>query len=97
MTVRGRIAAGDEVLELPLDVGEQRARAEAEEVGREPAVAQLLLHEVEDSSALGGADAARGLEAHRVAGVLVVVADHAHHDEAEGERRVHALLAGATS
>ena len=34
MRCAGGVAAGDEVLELPLDVGEQRARAEAEQIRR---------------------------------------------------------------
>ena len=43
VAVGRRVPAGHEVLELPLDVGEQRARAEAEQIRPEPAVAQLFL------------------------------------------------------
>src|SRR5690242_12840464 len=45
MPVRRRVSSGDEVLELSLDIGQQRARAQPEQVGPEPAIAQLLLHQ----------------------------------------------------
>ena len=90
--VRGRV---DEVLELPLDVGEQRARAEPEQVGAQPAVAQLFLHQIQVlERILRGANAAGRLEADRVAGLLEVLADHPAHHDAERNRRVHAFLAG---
>src|SRR5437667_466220 len=44
VSVRRRVAARHVVLELSLDVGEQRGGAEPEQIGCEPAVAQLLLH-----------------------------------------------------
>src|SRR6185295_849375 len=37
--MRCRVPPGREVLELALDVGQQRARAEPEQVGTEPAIA----------------------------------------------------------
>src|SRR5881394_2822226 len=45
VAVRGGVAPGHEMLELALDIGEQRAGAEAEQRGFEPAVAQLFLHQ----------------------------------------------------
>src|SRR5687768_2516409 len=41
------VAAGHEVLELALDVGEQRACAEAEQIRAEPSVTELILHQVQ--------------------------------------------------
>src|SRR5690606_39226239 len=80
VAVAGRVAARDVVLELALDVGEQRAGAEAQQVGLEPTAPQLLLHEDEPGEGvLGGAQAAGRLEAHGEAGALGVVADGAHH------------------
>src|SRR3982075_1423559 len=92
MTVRRRIAPGDEMLQLSLDVGEQRARPEAEEIGLQPAVAELVLHEVEIlERVLGRTDPAGRLVAYGVARLLEILADHPHHDEAERQRRVHAF------
>src|SRR5215204_276326 len=63
-SVRRRVPARHEVLELPLDVSEQRAGAEAEQVGAEPAVAELLLHQIEVLQCrLGRADPTGRLEA----------------------------------
>src|SRR5260221_12113029 len=82
------------MLELAVDVGDESARAVAEEIVAQPAVAKLLLHEIEElERRLRGANPARGLEADRVAGSLEVLADHAAHDDAEGDRRVDAFLA----
>src|SRR5881409_805432 len=80
--VRRRITSGDEVLELALDVGEQARRADAEQVGGEPAIAQLFLHQdLPLQRGLGGPDPARRLEPYGVAGALVIIADHpGHHD-----------------
>lgn len=50
---------------LPLDVSQQAAGAQAEEMGAQPLVAQLLLHQGEPHHRLlGRADAPRRLEAH---------------------------------
>src|SRR5206468_1847775 len=81
------------MLELPLDVGEQGARPEAEQVGPEPTVTQLVLYEIHVLERILRRPNAPGwFEAHRVAGLLVVVANHARHDEREWERRIDALL-----
>src|SRR5947207_15898555 len=45
MVVRRRVPAGHEVLELTLDVGEERGGAEPEQGGSQPALAQLFLHQ----------------------------------------------------
>src|SRR5690348_17505729 len=45
MTVRGGVPAGDEMLELALDVGQERAGAQTEAVGAHPALAELLLQD----------------------------------------------------
>src|SRR5687767_13823081 len=93
MSVRSGISPGHEMLELPLDIREERARAEAEEIGAQPAVAQLLLHQIEVlERLLRRADAAGRLESDRIAAPLVVLANHARHHEREGHRRVDALL-----
>src|SRR5262249_9340613 len=54
----------------------------------------FLHHELVVEHVLGGGDAAGGLVAHHEAGALVIGADHAHHDERDQKRRVHALPAG---
>src|SRR5262249_6526846 len=48
MPVRGGVSARYEMLELPLDVREQRARAEPEQVWSEPPVAQLFFHQIQE-------------------------------------------------
>src|SRR5918999_1238716 len=80
MPMRRRVPPSHKMLELPLDVGQQRARTEAEQIGLQPAIAQLFFHEIQVlERLLGGADAASGLEAHREAGLLEVFADRPHH------------------
>src|SRR4029077_14272477 len=65
--VRRRIAAGDEMLELAFDIGEQRRSAEAGQGRAEATVPQLFLHQDEPFERLPGlADPARRLEPHRV-------------------------------
>src|SRR5690606_28251854 len=86
MTVRRGVAPGDEVLELPLDVGQQAGCAEPESIGAQPAVAELFLHELQVLQRLPGrADAAGRLVADLVAGALRVLADHARHDQRHGQ------------
>src|SRR3954466_5330780 len=89
----GRIAAGHEMLELSLDVSEERTRADTKEIGPQPSIAELVLHEIHIlEDVLGAADSARRLEADCVARLLLVLADHTRHHQREGERRVDALL-----
>src|SRR5688572_32783850 len=96
MTVRRGVAPRDEVLELPLDVGEQRAGAESEQIRLEPAGPELVLHEAEVlERALRAADAPGRLVSHGIAGRLMVFADYAQHHEAERARRVDGRLAGS--
>src|SRR5881296_813746 len=86
MVVCRRIPPGHEVLELALDVGEERRRAEPEQRGPQPPVAELFLHQDEPvERLLRFADPARRLEADGVSGALVVVADLPRHDHADGE------------
>src|SRR3954471_14725689 len=40
-----RVAAGHEVLELPFDVRQQRARTNAEKIGAKPPISKLVLHQ----------------------------------------------------
>src|SRR5688572_6420025 len=76
VAVERRVAAGDVVLELALDVGEQAAGAEAEEGRLHPVATELLAHEDQPGERiLGGGDAAGRLEADLEAGALPVVAD----------------------
>src|SRR6266550_9023991 len=94
MVVGCRVAPGHEVLELPLDVGEQCRRPEPEQTGSQPALAQLFLHQDEPvQRLLRLADPARRLEPDGVAGALVVVADLPRHDHSDWERRIHRFLA----
>src|SRR3954470_13569070 len=95
MPVDRRVAAGDEVLQLTLDIGQERARAEPEQVWAKPTVAQLVLPQGEPVQRVSRrADAACGLESHEHAGPLPVLAYRACHHQAHRERGVHALLAG---
>src|SRR6266702_5471938 len=83
MVMRRGIAPGHEVLELALDVGEQRRGTEPEQIGPQPALAQLFLHQdepVERQFLL--ADPARRLEPDGVSGALVIVSDLPRHDHA---------------
>ena len=60
----GRVATSHEVEQLALDVSEQTACAEAEEVGHHPLGAELLLHERQPRArVLRSANAACWLEA----------------------------------
>src|SRR5262249_6053797 len=64
VAVEGRIAAGDMMLELALDVGEQAGGADPEQFWLQPFAPQFLLHqELVVQHVLRGRDAARGLEA----------------------------------
>src|SRR3989441_9014582 len=92
VAVRRRVAPGHEVLQLALDVGKQAGGAEPEQLCLEPAVPQLLLHQDEPlQRRLGAADAARRLEADRVAGTLVVIADHPGHRSEEHTSELQSL------
>src|SRR5881296_954192 len=93
MVMRRRVAPGHEVLELALDVGEQRRGTEPEQTGPQPALAQLFLHKDEPVERLFRlADPARRLEPDGASGALVIVADLSRHDHADGEGRVHRFL-----
>src|SRR6187455_2306939 len=82
-----RIPTRHEVLELPLDIGQQAARAKAEEMRPQPAIAEFFLHEDEPVECLlCRTDAAGRLEAHFVSSARTVFADHARHHQADGER-----------
>src|SRR5437660_7782661 len=95
MTVRRGVSPRYEVLELPLDVGEQRRGAEPEQVVAQPAIAQLFFHQNEPvERLLRFSDPARRLEPDGVAGALMVIADLPRHHHADREGGVHRLLAG---
>src|SRR5713101_1266302 len=95
VVVRRRVPPRHEVLELALDVGEQCRGAEPKQIGPQPAIAELFLHQDEPVERLFGlADPARRLEPDGVTGALVVVADLPRHDHAYGKGRVHGFLAG---
>src|SRR5256885_4377017 len=95
MVMRRGIAPGHKVLELALDVGEQRRGTEPEQTGPQPALAQLFLHEDEPVERLFRlADPARRLEPARASRALVIVADLSRHDHADGEGRVHCFFTG---
>src|SRR6476661_2572331 len=93
--ISSRVATGDEVFDLALDVVEQAARAEAEEISIQPGVAQLFFHQDQPvKRLLGRANAACWLKTDAIAGRLLILADRAHHHEAVGQRRVDRLFAG---
>lgn len=95
MAVVGAVLAGEEVLKLAFDVGEEGAGSEAEQVGGEPGVAEFVFHQHEVfGGVFGGADASGGFEADADAGSLVVFADEAEHHEGVGEGGVDGLFAG---
>src|SRR5687767_15542824 len=82
-----RVPPGNEMLELPLDVGQQRTGTEPEQVVAQPAVAELLLHQVQVlERRLRRADSSGWLEANGVAGAVVILADHSAHDEGKREQ-----------
>src|SRR5690606_24058033 len=69
VSVRGRIATGNVVFQLPLDIGQQRTGTKTEEIGMCPAIAQLLLHHCQPVERLAGsADATGRLEADQLTG-----------------------------
>src|SRR5580658_11078000 len=91
----GRIAPGRVVVELPLDVGQKAARADAEEVRLHPWRAELLPHQDEPGErVLGGAQAARRLEADVDADALAIIAERPYHHQAHRQGGVDVLLAG---
>src|SRR5881409_848353 len=95
MVMRRGIAPGHKVLELALDVGEQRRGTEPEQTGPQPALAQLFLHEDEPVERLFRlADPPRRLEPDGASGALVIVADLPRHGHADGEGRVHCFFPG---
>src|SRR5438067_7854925 len=78
--VRRGVAAADGVRELALDIREQAAGADTEQLRMQPGVAQLLLHERQPVERLpGGPNAAGRLEADALAGTLAIVTDDACH------------------
>ena len=95
MAVVGAVLAGEEVLKLAFDVGEQGAGSEAEEVGGEPGVAEFVFHQHEVLGGIfGGANASRGFEPDADARAFVVFADKAEHHEGVGEGGVDGFFAG---
>src|ERR1043166_4055315 len=95
MAVCSAVPPGRMMLQLTLDVGEQAAGPEAEQLGPEPAIAQPLLdHREPVERLLGTADPTRRLEPHEIPGAVTVFANLPRHHDAEGQRGVDALLAG---
>src|SRR5690606_27453875 len=91
--IGGGIAPGHVVLELPLDIGEQTRRAEAEEVGLEPTASEFLAYQDQPlKRRLGGGNASGGLEADAHARAFMVGADGAYHGKADGQGGVDAFL-----
>src|SRR4051812_30772891 len=89
----GRIPAGHEMLELSLDVSEERTRADTKEIGPQPSIAELVLHQVHVlEDVLGAANSTCRLEANGITRLLLVLADHTRHHQRERERRIDALL-----
>ena len=96
MAVVGGVAARDVVLQLTLDVREERGGTDSVAVGFGPLHAEFLFHEDQAVEGLfRRADSPSGLEADHKAGALKVVADLAGHDEAVAQSRVGGLFAGA--
>src|SRR5215469_16388631 len=90
VAVGGGITPGREMLDLALDIAEQRAGADAEEIRQKPGLTHLLLHQGKPGErVLCAAQAARRLEAHPGAGLLLILAERPQHDEADGKGRIH--------
>src|SRR6478735_5801527 len=89
------VATGRHLGALHEEVVEQRGGAEAEPVGVEPVVAADLVdhHEVLDG-VLGGLDAAGGLDADHLPGLVAEVADRLEHDQGDREGGCGLHLAG---
>src|SRR5713226_2942010 len=93
--VAGLVGARALLLDLHQHVVEQRGRAEPEPVGSHPLGSQRLVqHDQVGDGLLGGADAARGLEADWAPGLTYEVADRLHHHQAHGQGRGRLHLAG---
>ena len=70
------VPAGDVVIELSLNVPEERRGSDPEEGVVEPGVAQLLFDQGQPSArVLGGANATSRLEPNDIPGAFVVVTD----------------------
>src|SRR5687767_5611895 len=82
------------MLQLPLYVGEEATRADAEEVGAHPVGAKLFFHQDEPIKGLpGGAYATSGLEPYFVSCPIEVFTDSAYHYCADRQGGVGRLLA----
>src|SRR5215472_8773971 len=95
VAIGGGVAPRREMLDLALDIAEQRAGADAEEIRQKPGLAHLLLHQGKPSErVLRTAEPTRRLEAHPSAGLVLILAERPQHDQADGQGRVHLLLPG---
>src|SRR5581483_506791 len=95
MPIICRVVAGCVMLELPLNVVEKPACAEAEEFGFHPRRAKFFFHEREPfCRLLRSANTTGGLEAYGHTGFLSVFPDGASHDKANRQGSVGGFLAG---
>src|SRR5256885_857806 len=82
------------VLKFPLDTRKHAADAKAKNSRFKPQTPDSLLHRGKPvERLLGGANAARWLEAHRHSRFLRVLANGARHDQADGKRGIDGFFA----
>src|SRR6266849_10088873 len=94
MTVVRRVAPRGMVLELPLDVRQHAAGAEAKQIRAKPRRAKLLFHQRQPfHRLLGRADAAGRFETDGHPGLVGILADGAGHHQADRQRGVNRFLA----
>src|SRR5438270_1680633 len=94
MPVICRITSRRMMLQLPLNVIQQTAGAEAEELCLHPVNAEFLFHQSQPfGRLLGGANAACRFKADCHAGLLSVFPDGSSHDKTYGQRSVRRLFA----
>src|SRR6185312_12438345 len=93
MPVIRRVTSGCVVFELPFDIREHSACAETEQLGIEPAIAQLFFYKREPiEGLLCCANASGRFESHGHPGVCSVFANGTNHDQPDGQSGVHAFF-----
>src|SRR5690606_19194741 len=86
LAVSRSVPARDEMLDLPFDIRQERARAKPEKIGDQPRVAQLLLHEDEPRQRLFGVpDPPCRLETDAIPRQLEIIPDGPRHGQSHGQ------------
>jgi len=96
--VLGGVAAGDVILQLALDVGQQAGSPESEQLRLHPCAAKFFFHQDQPGNRVfGGAKSARWFESDLVSGSLAIVANGSRHDETDGQSCVFCFFSGLFS